>query len=614
MNSHEPVSPDLGDSVDLSGERKVFCESSAGLDRAFELGLPRDVLVCAKSPALCRRSDLNLRILQPKDEGALRDFYHGTHEFLLGCFDALIGCGIARTHAVSACQAIWVWGSEIIVSALLSEEDFKQPALVLNCNYSGNQNASRYALPWSRILGKCLLLREVVLNVDIPEPFSVDGARPTARERLSVMGIRHFIWRCAQQFWPKIPSRFGRNRLYYYRDNELLRDIGAHFVLRGYRPVRLEFPSQGRRAEDEREAAFLIAKIEPLLLHRMAEIACSAAHGPLLSQLKDTLAENFAQYAAARIFIEALTRTVPKSGNELFLSNIPFGPHAAATADHASQNGLIFAGIQHGVTREFLDRPQNFISYENSAAPCMVAMTPKSAKLSANNAFSAARHEIIAAGLPNDFRYRLNTAVDLFPIIYIGVLHQYGYFFNSGNYSNDIESCRREIGLFSKVLGQLPHKVSYKPYPASRYVDRDFVLDEIGKFKNVRLLQTSRDLRFLIMQFGVLITKGASSTLGWCLASGKPLVYIDSCNPGYRMSREAAAAFQRCAFYFDERDPKFHEKLYEFLQQKISDIKSAWSTKESERREFLSEYMGPITTRAGKSGYRGLTAAMAATR
>ena len=88
---------------------------------------------------------------------------------------------------------------------------------------------------------------------------------------------------------------------------------------------------------------------------------------------------------------------------------------------------------------------------------------------------------------------------------------------------NDSELCDLEMRLVTRVFGQLNTDIDYKPYPAIRHLDPDPVLRAVNEQKNMSVVGTHQELRYLLGQYRMFITTKATSTVSWIVATGKPL-------------------------------------------------------------------------------------------
>ena len=156
---------------------------------------------------------------------------------------------------------------------------------------------------------------------------------------------------------------------------------------------------------------------------------------------------------------------------------------------------------------------------------------------------------------------------------------------------NDSELCDLEMGLVTRVFGQLDVDIDYKPYPAIRYLDRDPVLKAVDEQKNMSVVGTHQELRYLLGQYRLFITTKATSTVSWVVATGKPLLFIDHyCHA--RLSEDARDAFLQSFFLFDQRDVDFESRLKTFLERPFDEILEEWDSKSLQRLQTIEKFFG----------------------
>ena len=99
------------------------------------------------------------------------------------------------------------------------------------------------------------------------------------------------------------------------------------------------------------------------------------------------------------------------------------------------------------------------------------------------------------------------------------------------------------------MLSKIPHQVSFKTYPSMRYPDIDPILEFASSLPNISVYTKLIDFRYLIEQTRILVTSRTSSTLGWCMTSGKPVILIDF--PGCPIPNNLYDQFSDSMFVFD---------------------------------------------------------------
>ena len=164
--------------------------------------------------------------------------------------------------------------------------------------------------------------------------------------------------------------------------------------------------------------------------------------------------------------------------------------------------------------------------------------------------------------------------------------------------SSDISKANFEINFIENVLSKIPHAVNYKPYYSKRYAGPSPEI-EIAKAKdNIHINEDEVDLRYIASSSRIIITSRATSTIGWCIVSGKPLIYIE--NQDSRLSIEARKEFKKNLFYFDVLEKNWDTNLHSFLSQPIEKIEKEWKTKIVLRQKFIEKYFGSQKTNAEK--------------
>ena len=169
--------------------------------------------------------------------------------------------------------------------------------------------------------------------------------------------------------------------------------------------------------------------------------------------------------------------------------------------------------------------------------------------------------------------------------------------------SNDLTMANHEISIIDHVLSRIPHRILYKTYPATRYLDPDPVTLRALGTTNITVFEDNLDLRYLLPDAKVIVTSRATSTLGWCFMSGKPLIFIDIPN-SLPLKPEARDALQQSVFLFDSSEPGFLEQLFSFLSKPIKEIEQLYSDMKLKRDVARDAFFQTGGTGAGKRAAR----------
>jgi len=259
----------------------------------------------------------------------------------------------------------------------------------------------------------------------------------------------------------------------------------------------------------------------------------------------------------------------------------------------AKNNSILTASFQHGVTKEISGDILNIdVMYESNLSDKYFVFNNEAAKNSKKSRFHFSQDHVV--GLAEDMKKNLlkqKYKSYMQPILYASTTLYCG---NRGipgrSGSNDIYKASFEINLIERVFSKLPHKIHYKPYFSKRFPGPNIELEMASKINNITINDDEIDLRYIIGNSRIIITSRATSTIGWCMLSGKPLIYIE--NEDNRLNKFARKAFRENLFYFDVRDYDWEKKLLKFLSYSLEEIESKWKEKETSRKLFVEKFFG----------------------
>jgi hypothetical protein len=244
------------------------------------------------------------------------------------------------------------------------------------------------------------------------------------------------------------------------------------------------------------------------------------------------------------------------------------------------------------------------IGLDNSVADVMFSYNQKIVNIQKSTHFDKSKYYII--GMPYRLirmRSKIIPSNQGPPIIYISTnLYHMGFCLSS---KTDYSRARSEQEVVTKVLGKLPHKVCYKTYPEDnrRYSDVDPVLRDIELANNIELFSKKLDMRYLISNYRILVTTCATSTLGWPIMSGKPVVFINQ-RKNSPLTDDAYVSLSKGIFVFNDDDDDFHLNIRKFLSQTIERIEELWKEKSKDREDMIKMFFSKYDGGAGKRAAR----------
>ena len=217
--------------------------------------------------------------------------------------------------------------------------------------------------------------------------------------------------------------------------------------------------------------------------------------------------------------------------------------------------------------------------HDNSVANAIFSYNSKIIEVEKSTRFNYSKH--YSVGMPSRLtrmRYPQIRVRSEYPIVFISTnLYSMGFSLSA---KTDYKKARDEQNLIGKVLSKLPHKVRYKTYPADNrwYADVDPVLNDVKRADNMELFSKKIDMRYLVSEHSILVTTSATSTLGWPVMSGKPVVFINQ-KKHMPLTREAHTSLSKGLFVFNDEDVDFYDNLRLFLSQPIEEIENQWRLK-----------------------------------
>jgi hypothetical protein len=417
-------------------------------------------------------------------------------------------------------------------------------------------------------------------------------------ERLKLGGFEAVLWKIAQQSW--VPETFFKaNRIGVVGQTELAREGVVNCLLHAYKPAFIFKPkiSPVQVECETRRAKAILDICEPIILDRLSLISSKFLRTRAKKLLSERLSAQLDQFDS---FLAAWRKKIDTFPDlQCIISGYCKGPEAMALAEACHERGIKIASFQHGITREILQNvEERRVFFETSFCDVFFTMNPVAAKITK---FHSVKQPVtvVAKNWPSPFkRIATKPKKAIKPMLFVSTNLYSGHKPNGVPPMNDSELCDLEMGLVTRVFGQLDVDIDYKPYPAIRYLDRDPVLKAVNEQKNMSVVGTHQELRYLLGQYRLFITTKATSTVSWVVATGKPLLFIDHyCHA--RLSEDARDAFLQSFFLFDQRDVDFESRLKTFLRRPFDEILEEWDSKSLQRSKTIEQFFGGEQERDG---------------
>jgi len=590
--------------LDLTPYRTVFADSKDVLEQAWRAGLSRDAVVRTSSPALLYSGWPNIVHAENRWEGPqMEEFYQSIPPLLENLHAQAMRSPAIADYAVLIARIASLFHRVVSKAACLSREDLSEPRLVLSIDTGASGEAELINPPWAMLLGKNQRLREVRLPVTdrrSSDPFDTQAG---IFARLRLAGVETVLYRLALRFWHRAPRWLARMEVLINSENELVIETAAQLAMRrmALRRIKASAGEAAELSQEEREA--LTAVIYPAARQAfsrwmLAEIAEECVE-LFRRELETAMGE---QKGAMRGWTEKLAQDKAPM-RRLMLTNHTGPPDVVGMVKALQQGGVLTVAMQHGVTPELGALCEGMVPFfENNVTDLLLTFNEEAERIYNRSPFKYGN--AISVGAPMRYFRAASLGGDWrtpAPVLYVSTKLYRGNRQILTGFLTDFGKARQEWALVERVLGKLPHRLLFKPYPEEnrRYADEDPVVGFARKQENIEVYEKRVDLRYILSAHRVVIASRATSTISWCLLSGKPLVFINYRNE-YALSSQALEAFRESVFLFDADDGDFFANLRTFLSQPIDEIERQWRQKEAARSEMIRRFISGDGPGAGR--------------
>lgn len=300
-------------------------------------------------------------------------------------------------------------------------------------------------------------------------------------------------------------------------------------------------------------------------------------------------------------------------GNAVVLTNGLFGPRGGLIYAALKETGATVVDFEHGVTTGLSGHTQTKINW-SEAATCDALLCCSDVAVQGFRATRKAPVSRIAAvGLADQTRRLFRPALQrrlARRALGIGkgetvVLHvnTWPYFGNMRpGYGAPTETLitEHERLLLEAVYSAVPHRVVYKPYPTERFAHQPPIEARLRLTPNIRI-SPPEDLRYVRAAADVIVTSTPTSTLGWVVGAGVPVVWLAS-RQVFPLCDEPLEAEIESAFLTVDIDRDgWPERLAALVARPLAEIVAEWDKNRALREAF---YVRAVTGPKGSSGRR----------
>lgn len=583
--------------------RLVLCDSAGALDLARDR-LPSEATVLTGSPhlALTGRARAIDAGLPASAADRLVDALGAAG--LMAAEAAPDGLGVALARLLAVSQSWLYW------ALCLDESLFAAPLTIVAVDLADSGRQAYYGMPWATLLRDHPAVEAVTIDGRALPPPPARQVVPPLRVRLTYSSWRNLAYRALRKAGGRLPGWGGRPTVLVARENELVKEIAVSCAQRGARLRGLSPAAAPDPADDPARAAAADAALTAFDRH-VAPLLPPPVRPAARDHLRDEVKRGLAYMARQEARWAAALAAEPAvvDGRAVVLSNHIGGVDGVALFRAARVAGVPCLLAEHGVTAEIDTYSRRLPALlESAVADHVFCFDPANAAVQTASPLAAGGASAIGASLDNRRAGRLpGGGGGAAPVWYVSTFLTKGAtgVLNVGGH--DTDRARRELALAETVLARLPHRVFYKPYPGNRTLDPDPVTARLADLPGLTVYADHLDLRYLVADAGLLVTGRSSSTIGWCLLSGRPTVFIDWPDQA-PLEAEARAAMEAGLFLFDAGAADFHDRLRAFLSQDLDAIRAQWAARADARRRLIARFFDGT----GDGPRKGIAGAVAA--
>ncbi|MCH7540425.1 MAG: hypothetical protein IH999_08535 [Proteobacteria bacterium] len=418
-------------------------------------------------------------------------------------------------------------------------------------------------------------------------------------------------------------GRPGGRYLVIGAENEALRECLPWLLLRGYRLRRVGKIEVGTRLpalgfdEPGPLDPELADLLEPWLCGEIGKlpdfdaVRATALARTVLVHLTAGLRHLGQQVPELRRRLESAFAGI--NDGRVFLTGGLFGPVGAQIYGLCRSLGVTVVDFEHGVTTGLAALAQRKIGWSEAASTDLLLTCSERAARAFERVGRDSELAIHVIGLPDQVRSlirrrwqrrlarrRLGAPGRRGLVMHVSTL------LYSGNMRSGLGAPGESVvfdldrRLITEVYARLSHKVVFKQYPTQRFPHEPGYCEVVSVPPGVSFVK-DEDFRYIRAAADVIVTLTPTSTLGWCLGTGVPVVWLDSKIMNPLIDGELREEFRRSFLFVDLDVEDWVGRLRALLDRDLAAIRSDWDARAQHRARLLTS---AITGPRGSAGKR----------
>jgi len=536
----------------------------------------------------------------------MKFFQNSTKNFIKEVFD-LSSANIDRDFALVMSHTMVRFNRLIFKAACLKKIDLTDKRLFVELDSSNDVRGEFLNSPWGELLFKSK-------NIDTYKyPLKAKWVSSTTKgvpflKRLYIAGIETIFFRIATlKYFEVIQHKifqFFKNKnmqVLIPNENELLIETSYNMLKSGVmlKKISVNIDNQATNNFDNQISPpkevinLLRSRLNLWVIPELIDVCLEVFDKELYKSLNE-----------ARMYKKLWSKELnfsSKMKSVLFI-NAPSTLNGIALTSICRKKNIPVVAFQHGVTKEICKtHGEMMIGYESNYSDLVISYNDLASE--ASNKSYYAIGPSVSVGMSN--RHLRMKSTNWFqsndsPIVYVSTNLYKGNIGLFGTYLTDYHRSVNELNLISEVFLKVPHKILYKTYPENyqRYADGDPIVESINKTNNIELFNNKTDMRYSVSKYRIFITSKATSTLGWLVMTGKPVIFINW-DDNMPLTDEAYKLIKKGLFLFDGNAIDSMNSLKIFLSKPIEEIESLWAKKNIFRQEMITQLFSSYRNNSG---------------
>lgn len=514
-------------------------------------------------------------------------------------------------HRASAMSHMLARGSFSAIELFTIGQDWFQPSTPLV--------AARFGSPFPA-LGAAGFFGSLAVRTRVIEPPAVN-APPAAVAK----GMRRVLYLPTSLLLYEVLDRLrvvprGRGQkgtLVVGHENEALREALPWLALNGFAIQRIgnRFSrSEPTHTTDERWLQPLTELVSPAILRAVGAHAefDDAARNAISTLLMRQLAVGLPAVASAiPAWRDRIASQWKGVDPKIYLTGGLFGLAGAQLFGLLREACVHVVDFEHGFTTGLSEHSQRKIAYSEASTADTVILSNENAVRAFGSARRGSEVKRIAAGLSTQSakmlrrplqRRAARRALGLkgsLPVIF-----HVSTWLHSGNmrpgFGTPSESfvVDAERALIEKCYAGLDKTVVFKRYPTFRFPDEPTLSDRVELPRNV-MISPDEDLRYLRAAADLFVTASPTSTLGWIVGAGVPIIWLASrkVNP---VVEQWDHIVREAYLTVDVDSPDWPDALNRLLSEPMSDLNCRWAEKAEVRARLHRDAIVGPDSRSGR--------------